>query len=128
MRDAGAVLVGEHDFASFARPGHGREHTMRTIYSLDVCRRGPKVIVGVEGSGFLWQMVRIVVGTLVEVGIGRFSAEDVRRMLEAKDREAAGLTAPPQGLYLHWVKTARHTEQLGIAAEHVAGASDVPVN
>jgi tRNA pseudouridine38-40 synthase len=107
MRAAGATLVGEHDFASFARPGHGREHTFRTIHSLTIQGRGPKVVIGVEGSGFLWQMVRIIVGTLVEVGIGRFNAHDVRRMLQAKDRRAAGPTAPPDGLYLQWIKTVR---------------------
>jgi tRNA pseudouridine38-40 synthase len=107
MRAAAAVLVGEHDFASFARPGHGREHTIRTIYAIDVCRRGPKVVIGIEGSGFLWQMVRIMVGTLVEAGIGRFTPDDLQRMLDAKDREAAGPTAPAHGLYLQWIKTSR---------------------
>jgi tRNA pseudouridine38-40 synthase len=105
MQAAAKGLEGEHDFASFARPGHGREHTIRTIYSLDVNARGPRVIIGVEGSGFLWQMVRIIVGTLVEVGIGRYGADEVKRMLDAKDRTAAGPTAPAHGLYLQWIKT-----------------------
>lgn len=104
MREAAQVLVGEHDFASFARPGHGRENTIRTIFHCDVHCRLPKLIIGIEGSGFLWNMVRIIIGTLVEVGMGRYTPEDVRRMLEARDREAAGPTAPPQGLYLQWVK------------------------
>ena len=94
MQAAANVLMGEHDFASFARPGHGREHTIRTIHSLAIHARLPRVVIGVEGSGFLWQMVRIIVGTLVEVGIGRYGADEVKRMLEAKDREAAGPTAP----------------------------------
>lgn len=105
MRDAAAVLVGEHDFASFARPGHGRDNTVRTIFSLDVSWRGPKVIIAVEGSGFLWQMVRIIVGTLVEVGISRATPDEVKAMLNAKDRTAAGPTAPPHGLYLQWIQT-----------------------
>jgi tRNA pseudouridine38-40 synthase len=104
MQRAADVLVGEHDFASFARPGHGRDHTVRTIFSLDVHARAPRVIIGVEGSGFLWQMVRIIVGTLVEVGMDRYGAEEVRQMLEAKDRNASGPTAPPHGLYLQWIR------------------------
>jgi tRNA pseudouridine38-40 synthase len=98
-------LVGTHDFASFAKPGHGRENTTRTILSCDVSRRGPRLIIGIEGTGFLWQMVRIIVGTLVEVGLGRHAAGDIPAMLEAKDRQAAGPTAPPHGLYLQWIKT-----------------------
>jgi tRNA pseudouridine38-40 synthase len=120
MRAAGAVLVGRHDFASFARPGHGRETTVRTVHRLDVHRRGPKVVIGVEGSGFLWQMVRIIVGTLVEAGIGRFTPQDLQRMLDARDREAAGPTAPPQGLYLQWVKIVRADEDGSIAQDAAA--------
>jgi len=96
--------VGEHDFASFARPGHGREHTMRTIHCCEVSWRGPRVVIGIEGSGFLWNMVRIMVGTLVEVGMGRYEPDEIPRMLEARDRLAAGPTAPAHGLYLQWIK------------------------
>jgi tRNA pseudouridine38-40 synthase len=104
MHEAAQVLVGEHDFNSFARPGHGRDHTVRTIFNCEVSCRMPRIIIGIEGSGFLWNMVRIIVGTLVEVGMGRYDAARVREMLEAKKREEAGPTAPPQGLYLQWVK------------------------
>lgn len=62
------------------------------------------VVIGVEGSGFLWNMVRIMVGTIVEVGLGRYRAEEIVGMLEAKDREAAGSTAPPEGLFLQWIR------------------------
>src|SRR6185369_12514185 len=71
MKQAARRLVGEHDFASFARPGHGRENTIRTVLSCDVSHRGSLVVIGVEGRGFLWNMVRIIVGTLVEVGLGK---------------------------------------------------------
>lgn len=104
MAAAAQVLVGEHDFASFAKPGHGRETTVRTVLACDVSRRGPRVVIGVEGTGFLWNMVRIIVGTLAEVGQGRYTPEDVRQMLESRDRRSAGSTAPPHGLYLQWIK------------------------
>jgi tRNA pseudouridine38-40 synthase len=105
MDEAARVLVGEHDFASFARPGHGREHTVRTVLECSVSARGPRVVVGIEGTGFLWNMVRIIVGTLVEVGMGRYGAEQVQQMLAARDRSTAGPTAPPHGLYLQWIRT-----------------------
>lgn len=104
MATAAAVLVGEHDFASFAKPGHARETTVRRVLACDVSRLGPRLVVGVEGTGFLWNMVRIIVGTLVEVGLGRYSADDVRGMLAARDRRSAGPTAPAHGLYLQWVR------------------------
>ena len=104
MTEAAERFLGRHDFSSFARPGHGREHTQRTVWACDVSARPPKIIIGVEGSGFLWNMVRIMVGTLVQVGIGRYSPDDIPKMLEARDRRAAGPTAPPHGLYLQWVQ------------------------
>lgn len=105
MQSAAEMLVGTHDFASFARPGHGREHTVRTILSFDVAYRPPRLVIGVEGTGFLWNQVRIMVGTLVEVGLGRYAAAAVGRMLDTKDRKSAGPTAPAHGLYLQWVKS-----------------------
>ncbi len=105
MKQASRRLVGEHDFASFARPGHGRENTIRTVLACDVSHRGAMVVIGVEGTGFLWNMVRIIVGTLVEVGLGKFTPADIDRMLAARDRQAAGATAPPHGLYLQWIRT-----------------------
>ena len=101
---AAAHFVGTHDFASFARPGHNRESTVRTVYGCDVHWRKPKLVIGVEGGGFLWNMVRIMVGTLVEVGMGRHDPDAIPQMLAAKDRRAAGPTAPPHGLYLQWIR------------------------
>lgn len=104
MQLAARQFEGEHDFASFAKPGHGREHTVRTVHECAISHRAPRLIVGVQGSGFLWQMIRIMVGTLVEVGLGRYGPDTIKHMLAAKDRQAAGSTAPPQGLYLQWIK------------------------
>jgi len=109
MRDAARRLVGEHDFASFAKPGHGKMTTIRTILDCDVHARGPKLVIGVEGTGFLWNMVRIIVGTLVEVGLGRYGPAQIDAMLAAKDRQSAGPTAPAHGLYLQWIKTRQET-------------------
>ena len=103
MQQAASMFEGEHDFTSFARPGHGREHAIRTVHRCTVAARGAKIVVGVEGRGFLWNMVRIMVGTLVEVGLGRSKPEEIATMLSARDRESAGPTAPPHGLYLHWI-------------------------
>jgi tRNA pseudouridine38-40 synthase len=104
MKAAAKLLVGTHDFASFARPGHGRVNTVRTVLDCTVSYRKPKLIISVESRGFLWNMVRIIVGTLVDVGLGIFRPEDMVAMLEAKDRRSAGSTAPPHGLYLQWVR------------------------
>lgn len=105
MVQAAKHLVGEHDFVSFARPGHGRDNTVRTVHACDVSYRSPKLVIGVEGSGFLWNMVRIIVGTLVQVGLGRTEPGQMPGILAARDRRAAGPTAPPHGLYLQWVRT-----------------------
>ena len=104
MHAAARFFVGEHDYVSFAKPGHGRAHTVRTILDCSVSRRGPRIVIGVEGRGFLWNMVRIMVGTLVHVGLGKHPPEAIRDMLLARDRAAAGPTAPAHGLYLQWIR------------------------
>jgi tRNA pseudouridine38-40 synthase len=109
MRFAAGAFVGTHDFASFARPGHGRENTVRTVLACRVHERPPRLVVGIEGGGFLWNQVRIMVGTLVEIGLGRKAADSVEAMLHARDRRAAGPTAPPHGLYLQWIKFPGHS-------------------
>jgi len=107
MREAAKYLVGLHDFASFAKAKHKRRSTIREIYGIDISYRPPRLVIGVEGNGFLWHMVRIIVGTLTAVGMGLEKPEAVKAMLEARDRKAALSTAPPAGLYLQWV---RHRE------------------
>jgi tRNA pseudouridine38-40 synthase len=104
MKIAAAHMVGEHDFTSFCRPGHHRETTVRTVYQCQVSSRGPQLVIGIEGNGFLWNMVRIMAGTLVEVGLEKYLPEDIPRMLAARDRTVGGSTAPPQGLWLQWIK------------------------
>jgi len=126
MAAAAHHFVGRHDFASFARPGHGRDNTLRTIYACDVSARPPRIVIGIEGSGFLWNMVRIMIGTLVQVGLHRHEPREIVGMLAARDRQAAGPTAPPHGLYLQWVQTRKQDETPPAAAaetELAAGLS-----
>ena len=100
MRQAAAAFIGTHDFKSFCCVRTQAESTVRTIYSLEVLQEGSEIIIRIKGNGFLYNMVRIITGTLIQVGKGRFKPEYVKQMLEAKDRTVAGQTAPPQGLTL----------------------------
>ena len=114
MNAGAARIVGEHDFAAFAKAGHGRESTVRTVFECRVIdatateRSGTEnarqVRIDVSGNGFLYNMVRIIGGTLVEVGRGRLTADDVSAAIERRDRRLAGPTLPPTGLCLEWVK------------------------
>ena len=111
MQAAAQHLVGEHDFVSFAALHHGRLTTVRRIFSCDVrevesadATSTRRVRIDVSGSGFLYNMVRIISGTLVEVGRGRAKVSDVPAMIAAKDRRAAGPTLPPTGLCLEWIR------------------------
>lgn len=108
MRAAAAHLVGEHDFAGFAKPGHGRDSTIRTVRSAEVHREGERVVVEFTGGGFLWHQVRIMTGTLIQIGLGRREAGSIPQVLAARDRKASGPTAPAHGLCLLWIRT---TEQ-----------------
>jgi len=104
MRDAANSLIGEHDFSSFRAAGCSANHPVRTLRRLDIedepYERGTRITFTLEADAFLRHMVRNIVGTLVEIGRGRFGAEDAARILEARDRTLSGPTAPPQGLYL----------------------------
>lgn len=100
MRQAAAYLVGEHDFASFCNVRTNVEDTVRRIDSLDVERNGDEITIRIKGNGFLYNMVRIIVGTLLRVGRAFYTPEQVKDILEARDRQAAGVTAPPHGLIL----------------------------
>ena len=100
MREAAAYLVGEHDFKSFCTVRTQAEETVRTIYSLDITKQDDMITIRISGSGFLYNMVRIIAGTLLEVGMGAYPPEHVEEILDARDRQAAGRTAPARGLTL----------------------------
>ena len=100
MRDAARRLAGTHDFVGFATSAEKRESTVRTIYRCDVAQTGREVHVTVHGDGFLYNMVRNIAGTLIEIGRGRFGPEQIDKVLASRDRRDAGPTAPPDGLYL----------------------------
>lgn len=100
MRQAASYLVGEHDFVSFCNVRTDVENTVRTIYALDIIQNGEEITIRITGNGFLYNMVRIIVGTLIRVGRGFYEPEKVKEILEAKDRKAAAVTAPAHGLML----------------------------
>lgn len=117
MRAAAANLVGTHDFTSYETLGSPRLTAIRTIYDLTVERRRgdrtERIVIEVEADGFLYNMVRNIVGTLVEVGKGKQRVAWPAEVLAAKDRRAAGMTAPPQGLFLVWVEYAGEGSGVG---------------
>ncbi|MFO3713552.1 tRNA pseudouridine(38-40) synthase TruA [Oribacterium sp. P9] len=104
MRAAARELVGVHDFTSFVNPDsqvfeHGGD-AIREIYSIDILEEGSQLVIRIRGNGFLYHMIRIIVGTLLVIGNGRRAPEDIRTMLAAKDRTTAGPTVPAHGLCL----------------------------
>lgn len=101
MRAAAALFVGKHDFKSFAaNRNYEMESTVRTLTRCDFKKSGPLITFFIEGDGFLYKMCRGIVGTIVQVGLGRFPAGEIKTMLAQKDRRVAGMTAPAQGLVL----------------------------
>lgn len=119
MRDAAAMLVGTHDFAAFAQQSHGRESTVRTIFACDIHAHAAdprRLDITVSGDGFLYNMVRIIAGTLVDIGRGRLTPSDVTHALESRDRSAAGPTLGPAGLCLEWIRYAEPIGVVGVIA------------
>jgi tRNA pseudouridine38-40 synthase len=104
MRRAAQCWVGTHDFSSFASAGNDRETNVRTICRIETYREGREVRIDIEGSGFLYKQVRNMVGTLCEFGRGHWPADQARGILEARDRQVAGPTAPARGLCLQWLR------------------------
>jgi tRNA pseudouridine38-40 synthase len=103
MRNACEWLKGTHDFTSFSSARSEVEDKVRTIHELKVVESGEELLFEIKGNGFLYNMVRIIAGTLLEVGQGKRRPEDIRAVIEAEDRSAAGKTAPAHGLYLYRV-------------------------
>ncbi len=100
MNQAAAYLVGEHDFKSFCSTGAQVQTTVRTIYAVNVTKEDDMVHIRITGNGFLYNMVRIIAGTLMQVGTGLMEPEQVKEILEARDRSKAGPTAVAKGLTL----------------------------
>ena len=93
-------LLGEHDFKAFKASGGSVKTTVRTIYSAGVKRVGDRIYITLEGNGFLYNMVRIIAGTLIDIGLGKIEPKEMKNILDSKDRSKAGKTLPPTGLFL----------------------------
>ena len=104
MEQAAAILTGTHDYKSFCGNKKMKKSTIRTIESICFSRMGSRIHISFTGNGFLQQMVRILSGTLIEVGTGKRKPEEMAAILEAGDRSMAGFTAPPEGLFLEKVE------------------------
>lgn len=104
MKQASKYFEGEHDFKAFKSSGTSSKNSVRTIYKAIVKQEGEKIIIELTGNGFLYNMVRIISGTLLDVGLGKIRAEEIPEIIESKDRQRAGKTLPAHGLYLVEVK------------------------
>lgn len=104
MKKAAALLTGTHDFASFCGNKKMKKSTVRTIYQIQVEKEKDDIVIAYTGNGFLQNMIRILTGTLIEIGSKRREVEEIPKILDGKNRELAGYTAPPQGLLLKEVR------------------------
>lgn len=100
MKKALKHFIGKHDFSAFKASGSSAKNPVRTIYDVCLEKENELIKVEIEADGFLYNMVRIIAGTIAYVGIGKIKADDIPDILSSKDRTRAGITAPPQGLYL----------------------------
>lgn len=100
MREVASLFVGEHDFAGFCSAGSQVKTTIRTILDININQNGEDIVISITGNGFLYNMVRIIAGTLIEVGMGRREISTVKRAIDEADRKLAGPTAPANGLKL----------------------------
>ena len=100
MKKAVQYFIGEHDFKAFKASGGSTKSSVRTIYNASVRREGERIYIELTGNGFLYNMIRIIAGTLLDVGLGKIKPEEVKEIIESKDRSRAGKTLPPNGLFL----------------------------
>ena len=100
MKQAAKYFEGEHDFKAFKSSGTSGKNSVRTIYKAQVNKEGERIIIELTGNGFLYNMVRIIAGTLLDVGIGKIKPEEIPEIIESKNRQRAGKTLPAHGLYL----------------------------
>lgn len=100
MAEGAKAFVGTHDYSAFCSAGAQTESKVRTVTRCEVYREGPEIVIGVEGDGFLYNMIRILAGTLIDMGRGAKAPESMSTILGSLDRAKAGPTAPPQGLTL----------------------------
>ena len=100
MKKAIKYFEGEHDFKAFKSSGTSSKSSVRTIYTANIVTEGTSIGIDLTGNGFLYNMVRIIAGTLVDVGLGKIKAEDIPKIIESKDRTKAGKTLSPHGLML----------------------------
>ena len=104
MEEAAALLGGEHDFSAFCANKHLKKSAVRNLHSVTITREGPELRLRFTGDGFLYHMVRILTGTLVEVGLHQREAREMPAILASRDRSRAGFTAPAKGLILWEVR------------------------
>ena len=100
MQEAANYFEGEHDFKAFKSSGTSGKNSVRTIYKAEVKKDGERIIIELTGNGFLYNMVRIISGTLLDVGLGKIKPEEISEIIESKNRQNAGKTLPAHGLYL----------------------------
>ena len=100
MKEATKYFEGEHDFKAFKSSGTSGKNSVRTIYKAIVKKEGERIIIELTGNGFLYNMVRIISGTLLDVGMGKIAPDEIEDIIESKDRQKAGKTLPAHGLYL----------------------------
>lgn len=100
MKKASRYLIGQHDFRAFASQSSDKEDCRRRIYSIKISKKGGRIYIDITGNGFLYNMVRTIVGTLLQIGRGKIKPEYIKEILESRERKKAGPTAPAKGLCL----------------------------